>query len=59
MVTKYTDEECRALDRKFEKPDEKVLCPRCGHELQYHEKNGSCWVICETDNCLYDAIRGV
>ena len=59
MGTKYSDEECRALDRKFEHPDETVVCPRCGKTLQYTESQWSSAVRCETKGCLHDAIRGI
>ena len=59
MASKYTEMECLAIDRKFERPAETVMCPRCKKELLYREVNGSCEVICETNGCLYDAIRGI
>ena len=59
MATNYNDAECRALDRKLEHPEETVVCPRCGRNLEYQEKNGSRMVKCETDGCLRDGIRGI
>jgi ribosomal protein S27E len=59
MVIEYTKEECKALDYKFDHPDKKVLCPRCGKELIFTERGNSCEVRCETEGCLYDAIRGL
>ena len=59
METKYTETECKALDRKFERPEETVICPRCGGHLEYRANHGSCIVECETRGCLRDAIRGI
>ena len=59
MATEYNEAECRALDRKFEHPEEVVTCPRCGGQLEYQSKNGSCTVKCETSGCIRDAIRGI
>ncbi len=59
MATKYTDKELHALDEKFKHPQRKVFCPRCGKELQYKKIGHSCEVKCQTENCLYDAIRGL
>ena len=59
MATEYNEAECRALDRKFEHPEETVVCPRCGGNLEYTANNGSCMVKCETNGCLCDAIRGI
>lgn len=59
MATKYTEAECKALDRKFEHPEETVICPRCGKNLQYKECRWSSEVKCETAGCLHDAIRGI
>ena len=59
MVTNYSDEECKALDEKFENPENVVKCPRCGKKLIYIKRGNSCEVKCETENCLCDAIRGI
>ena len=59
MVSKYTEIECNALDEKFEHPENTVLCPRCGEKLQYKKIGNSSEVKCPTNNCLYDAIRGL
>lgn len=59
MGIKYTKEELKALNTKFENPDKEVICPRCGKILIYKSAGNSCEVRCETPKCLYDAIRGV
>ena len=59
MGAEYNEQEIKALDRKFEHPDEVVICPRCGGQLEYQSRNGSCIVKCETNGCLRDAIRGI
>lgn len=59
MAIKYTEAECKALDRKFAHPEETVICPRCGKNLRYKAQNGSRMVKCETEGCLRDGIRGI
>ncbi len=58
-VFNYTKEECKALNRKFNKPKEVVSCPRCGKNLNYREVNGSSEVKCETNGCIHGTIRGI
>lgn len=59
MDFKYTDKELAVLNEKFKYPHKTVICPRCGQELQYRKIGNSCEVKCRTENCLYDAIRGL
>ena len=59
MESKYTPEEITALTEKFETPEKSVTCPRCGKKLLFFRKGTSCEVVCETENCLEDAIRGI
>lgn len=55
----YNDEEIKALDEKMLNPDKVVICPRCGKKLKYYQQGSGTWVKCETEGCLYDAIRGL
>ena len=59
MDTKYSKQEIEALDKKFEEPDSKVACPRCGKMLIHTQRGNSCEVRCESAGCLHDAIRGL
>ena len=59
MITKFSDEECKAIDEKLENPAKIVNCPRCSKKLIYIKRGNSCEVKCETENCLCDAIRGL
>ncbi len=59
MVISYSEKERKALMEKLEAPNKDVICPRCGKRLVYIRKGNSCAVICETPNCLRDAIRGI
>lgn len=58
-MNNYNEIELAALNEKFERPDERIICPRCGKELNYVERGTSCSVICPTENCLKDTIRGI
>ena len=55
----FTEEEIRAMELKIECPDREVVCPRCGGVLQYAEYPTAVEVQCETENCLYAALRGI
>ncbi len=59
MASRYTQDEINAITEKFESPRKNVVCPRCGKKLRYVQKGNSCEVVCETENCLKDAIRGI
>lgn len=59
MVDNYNKIELAALDAKFNHPDKSVFCPRCGKEFSYVERGASCIVICPTENCLKDTLRGI
>ena len=59
MAAKYNERELAALDKKFEKPDSEVICPRCGKTLIHTQRGNSCEVKCESEGCLHDAIRGL
>lgn len=59
MDSKYTKKETEALDRKFEHPDDRVICPRCGKELKYYTVGNSSAVECGTVNCLRGTCRGL
>ena len=59
MATKVTEREKSALLKKAESPQDVVLCPRCGHNLEYREVGASYEVKCNTSGCLKMAVRGV
>ena len=59
MASKFTQKEIDALTEKFETPNKEVVCPRCGKKLLFFQKGYSCEVVCETEDCLKDAIRGI
>ena len=59
MVTKYSDDEIRALDSKENDAENVVLCPRCGKELIYREVGNSYEIKCPSVNCIRRAIRGI
>lgn len=55
----YNQIERNALDKKMNSPEKIVICPRCGKKLIYKTFGNSSEVECETENCLYTAIRGI
>ena len=55
----YTDDEIRAMREKRLHPQARVLCPRCGKELQYREVENSCEVKCQTKDCVKMTVRGI
>ena len=59
MEIKYSKEERKAINKKLENPNDKVLCPRCGKELVFREKGTSYSVKCLSDNCLVANFRGI
>lgn len=59
MVSKYTEQEQKAMIQKLDHPNETVMCPRCGTELHYKEYGNSCEVKCETSDCLHGGVRGI
>ncbi len=59
MAIKYNDQENKALDEKENNPNKKVICPRCGKELQYRDFGNSYEVKCPTEGCLKSVFRGI
>lgn len=59
MDAEYTEKEIAALDKKFEEPEEDVVCPRCGKMLIHTQRGNSCEVKCGSVGCLHDAMRGL
>lgn len=55
----YNPIERDALDKKMNLPEKIVICSRCGQKLIYKTFGNSSEVECETENCLYTAIRGI
>ena len=64
-VRNMTDEEFQehleylAFREKESNPDKKILCPRCGKELQYREAGKSYEIKCSTDGCIKMTLRGI
>lgn len=54
-----TKAEKEALKEKFDNPSKKVLCPRCGAELQYIERGNSVAAECPTEKCIFAGVRGL
>lgn len=54
-----TRTEIEATDKKFEHPNELVLCPRCGKKLLFRTVNTSDIVECETKDCVKVILRGI
>lgn len=52
-------EEIKAIENKLNNPKEKVLCPRCGAELQYFEYGNSSKAYCHNDEDVKGTIRGI
>ena len=59
MANKWTEEEIKIVDEKFNNPTKKVLCPRCGKELEFTQRGSSCEVKCVTEGCIKASIRGI
>ena len=55
----YNPIERDALDKKLNLPEKIVICSRCGQKLIYKTFGNSSEVECETENCLYTAIRWI
>lgn len=53
------DKEKKAITRKLEHPNEKVICPRCTAELIYNEYGNSAKVHCPNDLDIKGAMRGL
>ena len=48
-----------AIIEKYEHPEKKVRCPRCGAELIYEERGNSIAVECENQPCVFGGLRGL
>lgn len=59
MESEYKKEEWAALEEKIMHPEKKVICPRCGKELNAKVAGNSMQVKCKTANCLVETIRGI
>lgn len=55
----YNPIERDALDKKLNLPEKIIIYPRCGQKLIYKTFGNSSEVECETENCLYTAIRWI
>ena len=58
-IRNYNQIERDALDKKMNSPEKIIICPRCGKKLIYIIFGNSSEVECETENCLYTAIRRI
>ena len=54
-----TEKEKEALYEKWDHPERKVICPRCGKELVYEERGASLYVGCKTPKCIFTGVRGI
>lgn len=54
-----TENEKKILFEKWEHPERKVLCPRCGKELVYEQRGNSLFVGCKTPKCIFTGERGL
>ncbi len=54
-----TQNEYDTIEYKMINPNIKVICPRCGKELQYKKYGNSVCVKCETNGCISESIRGL
>ena len=52
-------EEREALYEKWDNPNKKVICPRCGNEIVYEERGASLFVGCKTPKCIFTGLRGI
>lgn len=59
MASKFSEKEIKAIERKAERPNEPVICPRCGKELTYREVGNSWEVKCPTKDCIIASCRGL
>ena len=59
MATKITQEEIDALEYKALHPDQSVICPHCGGQLQYRSVGNSYEVKCENEKCIKETVRGI
>jgi len=58
-VRNYSKAEWAALKEKENNPEQEVLCPRCGNEIEYEEIGNSISVYCRTDDCIFGGLRGL
>lgn len=58
-IRNYNQIERDALDKKMNSPEKIIICLRCGQKLICKTFSTSSEVECETENCLYTAIRGI
>lgn len=59
MDIKLSENEKQALNDKINHPEQKILCPRCGGEILYHDYGSGCIVQCKTQGCIKGSIRGI
>lgn len=55
----YSQKDWDALSRKLEQPAAKVVCPRCGKEIQFKRIDRSISVKCSSEGCLFGGVRGL
>ena len=53
------ENEKKALNKKLNNPNEKVICPRCGSEIIYEVRGASIAVECSKKTCIYAGSRGL
>ena len=55
----YTKAEWDALSEKINAPEQHVICPRCGNDIDYKEVGNSISVKCFSEDCIFGGIRGL
>lgn len=55
----YTEADWAALRAKIDNPQEKVICPRCGKELEFKDYGSSYGAECPTEGCIFGGVRGI
>ena len=53
------EKERAALNKKLEKPESFVECPRCGSPIQYIRRETAIIIKCETEGCIQKTLRGI
>ena len=53
------DNERTALNKKIDKPNLLVKCPRCGSNIEYQQLSTAIVVKCTTEGCIKKTLRGI
>ena len=58
-MDRMTEAEKKAVCDKLFNPEKRVICPRCGNEIDWREHGNSAIAYCKTPNCISGTIRGL